>query len=171
MADNIYRSRLLNRAKIPLEKDNIDNVNFLQFLFTIYELIVAINENSSKLNKLMNTLSRRKQEWKSNNSDMDFDALTISEAAKKLVLSQAITTSTPTSSPSHSDSTGSENTPISSLLDLFLTPARAKETLKEMNTLLSLEIVVFTTDSNILLTPDRLPISTDDDDLISDIRI
>ncbi|CAG8842355.1 27780_t:CDS:2, partial [Racocetra persica] len=113
MADNIYHSRLLNQAKIPLEKDNIDKVNFLQFLFTIYELIIAINENSSKLNKLMNTLSRRKQEWKSNNSDMDFDALTISEAAKKLVLSQAITTSTPTSSPSHSDSTGYENMPIS----------------------------------------------------------
>ncbi|KAF0464851.1 hypothetical protein F8M41_026411 [Gigaspora margarita] len=93
------------------------------------------------------------------------------EAAKKLVLSQAITTSTPTSSPSHSDSTGSEKTSIADLLDLFLTPARAKETLKEMNILLSLEIVVFTADSNILLTPDRLPIGTDDDDLIPDIQI
>ncbi|CAG8699568.1 19550_t:CDS:2, partial [Gigaspora margarita] len=150
MMDNIYRSRLLNRANIPLEKNN---------------------EISSKLNKLMNKLSRRKQEWKSNNSDVDFDTLIISKAAKKLVLSQAITTSTPTSSPSHSNSTGSEKTSIADLLDLFLTPARAKETLKEMNILLSLEIVVFTADSNILLTPDRLPIGTDDDDLIPDIQI
>ncbi|CAG8834058.1 29150_t:CDS:1, partial [Racocetra persica] len=54
---------------------------------------------------------------------------------------------------------------------LFLTPARAKETLKKMNTLLLLEIVVFITDSNIFLTPDRLRISTDDNDLISDIQI
>ncbi|CAG8731886.1 22520_t:CDS:1, partial [Racocetra persica] len=131
----------------------------------------SITPTTSNHTLRISSTEYKKQEWKSNNSDMDFDALTISEAAKKLVLSQVITTSTPTSSPSHSDSTGYENMPISSLLDLFLTPARAKETLKEMNTLLSLEIVVFTTDSNILLTPDRLPISTDDDDLISDIRI
>ncbi|CAG8545421.1 29807_t:CDS:2 [Racocetra persica] len=157
IVDSIYRSKLLNRAEILLEKNNIDKV--------------AIDENSSKLNKMMNTLSRRKQEWKSNNSDVDFDALTISEVAKKLVLSQAITTSTPTSSPSHNDTTSSQKSSITDLLELFLTPARAKETLKEMNTLLLLEIVVFTTDSNILLTPDRLPISTDDDDLISDIQI
>ncbi|RIB00875.1 hypothetical protein C2G38_2256452 [Gigaspora rosea] len=148
MIDNIYRSRLLNRAEIPLEKNSIDKVNFLEFLFIIYELNVAIDENSSKLNKLMNTLSRRKQEWKSNNSDVDFDALIISKAAKKLVLSQAITTSTPTSSTSNNDTTSSQISSLAGLLELFLTPTQAKETLKEMNALLSLEIVVFTTDSN-----------------------
>ncbi|CAG8795644.1 11069_t:CDS:2, partial [Racocetra persica] len=121
---------------------------------SVLDHMVAIDENNSKLNKMMNTPSRRKQEQKSKNSDIDFDALTISESAKKLVLSQAITTSTPTSSPSHNDATRSQKSSITDLLELLLTPAWAKETFKKINTLLSLEIVVFTTESNILLTPD-----------------
>ncbi|CAG8700396.1 27419_t:CDS:2, partial [Racocetra persica] len=75
------------------------------------------------------------------------------------------------SESSHNNTTSFQESSIADLLELFLTLARAKETLKEMNTLLLLEIVVFTTNSNIFLTPDCLSISTDDDDLILDIRI
>ncbi|RIB07338.1 hypothetical protein C2G38_2214726 [Gigaspora rosea] len=170
MMNKIYRSRLLNRAEIPLEKKNIDKVGFLQFLFTIYELIISITENFNKLEKLINELSRKKQEWIAKNVNVDFDTLEISEAAKKLVLSQTITTSTPSSSPSNDNLTGSPKGSIVNLLDFFLTPARAKETLREMNSLFPNE-QVFVIDNAILLTPERMPISTNDDDLIPDIQI
>ncbi|CAG8666013.1 8917_t:CDS:2, partial [Cetraspora pellucida] len=169
MMQQIYRSRLLNRAEIPLNKKITDKVNFLQFLFTVYELIVAIAENANKMDKLMNKLSRKKQEWKANNINTDFDSLTISDAGKKLVLSQAITLSTPSSSPSSDDAPDSPKASIVNLLDFFITPARAKETLREMNSLCTLEHV-FATDT-ILHTPERLPISADDDDSIPDIKI
>ncbi|CAG8461590.1 2385_t:CDS:2 [Cetraspora pellucida] len=169
MMHKVYRSRLLNKAEIPLEKKNIDKVDFLQFLFTIYELIIFVAENFNKLEKLMNELSRKKQEWIAKNVNVDFDTLKISEAAKKLVLSQAITTSTPSSSPSD-NSTGSPKESIVNLLDFFITPLRAKETLREMNSLFSKE-QVFAIDNTILLTPERMPMSTYDDDLISDIQI
>ncbi|CAG8476806.1 7452_t:CDS:2 [Acaulospora morrowiae] len=68
--------------------------------------------NASKLDKSMNKLLRKKQEWKANNFDDDFDNLSISDAAKKLVLSQ---------SPEDFSR---------QLIRLFLTPARAKETLR-----------------------------------------
>ncbi|CAG8714336.1 6262_t:CDS:2, partial [Dentiscutata erythropus] len=152
MMQQIYRSRLLNRAEIPLNKKIMDKVNFLQFLFTVYELIVVIAENANKMDKLMNKLSRKKQEWKANNINTDFDSLTISDAGKKLVLSQAITLSTPSSSPSSDDALDSPKASIVNLLDFFITPARAKETLREMNSLCTLEHV-FATDT-ILHTPD-----------------
>src|SRR6185295_4320610 len=112
----------------------------------------------------MNKLSRKKQEWKANNINTDFDSLTISDAGKKLVLSQAITLSTPSFSPSSDDAPDSPKASIVNLLDFFITPARAKETLREMNSLCTLEHV-FATDI-ILHTPERLPISADDDDSI-----
>ncbi|CAG8767141.1 15329_t:CDS:2, partial [Gigaspora margarita] len=125
--------------EIPLDKKIIDKVNFLQFLFTIYQVTVAVAKNANKMDKLMNKLSRKKQEWKINCINTDFDTLTISNTAKKLVLLQAITLSTPSSLPS------SDNT-TDSLKHVFAT-------------------------STILLTPERLPISADDDDLISNIQI
>ncbi|RIB27801.1 hypothetical protein C2G38_2061042 [Gigaspora rosea] len=44
MMNKIYRT-------IPLERKNIDKVGFLQFLFTIYELIISIAKNFNKLKK------------------------------------------------------------------------------------------------------------------------
>ncbi|CAG8652545.1 22880_t:CDS:2, partial [Gigaspora margarita] len=79
-----YRSRLLNKAEILLEKKNIDKVDFLKFLFTLYELITFIADNFNKLEKLMNELLRKKQEWIAKNVNVDFDTLKISKAAKKL---------------------------------------------------------------------------------------
>ncbi|CAG8511536.1 23828_t:CDS:10 [Racocetra persica] len=165
----IYRSRLLNQAELPLDKKITDKVNFLQFLFTIYELIVAVAENANKLDKLMNKLSRQKQEWNANNVNANFDTQTISNAAKKLVLFQEITLSTPSSSPSGDDTSDSPKASLVNLLDFFITLTWAKETLREMNSIFSLEQVFAT--NTILLTPDHSPISADDDDSIPDIQI
>ncbi|CAG8605490.1 13452_t:CDS:2, partial [Racocetra fulgida] len=85
------------------------------------------------------------------------------------ILSQAITLSTPSSSPSSDDTPDSPKASIVNLLDFFITPARAKETLREMNSLFTLEHVFAT--STILHTPERLPINADDDDSIPDIQI
>ncbi|CAG8699248.1 14167_t:CDS:2, partial [Gigaspora rosea] len=122
MMNKIYRT-------IPLERKNIDKVGFLQFLFTIYELILQ----------------------------------------KKLVLSQTITTSTLSSSPSSDNFTGTPKESIINLLDFFLTPARAKETLREMNPLFPNE-QVFVIDNTIILTSKRMPLSTIDDDLIPEFK-
>ncbi|CAG8489245.1 3682_t:CDS:1 [Dentiscutata erythropus] len=100
----------------------------------------------------MNELSRKKQEWIAKNVNVDFDTLKISEAAKKLVLSQIITTSTLSLSPSD-NSTGSPKESIINLLDFFITPSRAKKTLREINSLFSNE-QVFAIDNTILLTPE-----------------
>ncbi|CAG8480128.1 7251_t:CDS:10 [Racocetra persica] len=127
MMQQIYYSRLLNRTEIPLNKKIMDKV--------------AIAENANKIDKLMNKLSRKKQEWKANN----FDSLTISDAGKKLVLSQAITLLTPSSLPS------------------------TKETLREINSLCTLKHI-FATDT-ILHIPEHLLISANDDDSIPDIKI
>ncbi|CAG8647408.1 25855_t:CDS:2 [Racocetra persica] len=116
--------------------------------FLIKQYKISIAENFNKLEKLINELSRKKQEWIAKNVNVDFDTLEISEAAKKLVLSQTITTSTPSSSLSK----------------------RAKETLREINSLFPNE-QVFVIDNAILLTPKRVPISTNNDDLIPDIQI
>ncbi|CAG8833271.1 32640_t:CDS:1, partial [Gigaspora margarita] len=106
--------------------------------------------------------------WIAKNVNVDFDTLKISEAAKKPVLLQTITILTPLSSPSSNDSTDSPKESIVNLLDFFITPSRAKETLREINSL-TLNEQVFAIDNSILLTPERIPISTYDDDLISDI--
>ncbi|CAG8812388.1 34976_t:CDS:2, partial [Gigaspora margarita] len=70
MMHKVYCSRLLNKAEIPLEKKNIDKT--------------FIAENFNKLEKLMNEISRKKQEWIAKNVNVDFDTLKISKAAKKL---------------------------------------------------------------------------------------
>ncbi|RIB24365.1 hypothetical protein C2G38_2070206, partial [Gigaspora rosea] len=161
---------IFEKAKISLERKNIDKVGFLQFLFTIYELIISIAENFNKLEKLINELSRKKQEWIAKNVHVDFDTLEISEAAKKLVLSQTITTSTLSSSPSSNNFTGFLKELIVNLLDFFLTPERAKETLREMNSLFPNK-QVFVIDNAILITPECMPIGTNDNNLIPDIQI
>ncbi|CAG8727175.1 1539_t:CDS:2 [Cetraspora pellucida] len=142
MMQQIYCSRLLNWAKIFLNKKIMDKVDFLQFLFTVYELIVAIAKNANKMDKLMNKLSRKKQEWKANNINTDFDFLTISDAEKKLVLLQAITLSTPSSSLLSDDAPNS----------------------------LKASIHVFAIDI-ILHTSEHLTIYADNDDLIPNIKI
>ncbi|CAG8839684.1 11557_t:CDS:2, partial [Gigaspora margarita] len=138
MMYKVYCSRLLNKAEIPLEKKNIDKI--------------FIADNFNKLEKLMNELSRKKQEWIAKNVNIDFDTLKISEAAKKLVLSQTITISTPSSSLSSDDSTDSPKESIVGLLDFFITPSRAKETLMEINSL-TLNKQVFAIVNTILLMP------------------
>ncbi|CAG8680867.1 8295_t:CDS:2, partial [Racocetra persica] len=87
MMQQIYRSRLLNRAEIPLNKKITDKI--------------AIAENANKMDKLINKLSKKKQEWKANNINTDFDSLTIT-----------ITLSTLLSSPSSDDTPDSTKASI-----------------------------------------------------------
>ncbi|CAG8833362.1 30311_t:CDS:1, partial [Gigaspora margarita] len=75
------------------------------------------------------------------------------QSYKKLVLSQTITISTPSSSPSSDNSTDSPKESIVDLLDFFITPSHAKKTLREINSLTSNK-QVFAIDYAILLTPE-----------------
>ncbi|CAG8681922.1 14805_t:CDS:2 [Cetraspora pellucida] len=115
-------------------------------------------------------IDKKKAKWIAKNVNVDFNTLEISEAPKKLVLSQTITKSTLSSSSSSDNFTGFPKESIINLLDFFLTPVRPKETLREMNSLFPNE-QVFVINNAILLTPKHMPISTNNDDLILDIQI
>ncbi|CAG8530988.1 14965_t:CDS:2 [Gigaspora rosea] len=154
----------------PIQDESDLNTLLNEIFVFMIQVKISIAENFNKLEKLINELSRKKQEWIAKNVHVDFDTLEISEAAKKLVLSQTITTSTLSSSPSSNNFTGFLKELIVNLLDFFLTPERAKETLREMNSLFPNK-QVFVIDNAILITPECMPIGTNDNNLIPDIQI
>ncbi|CAG8705134.1 6678_t:CDS:2, partial [Scutellospora calospora] len=78
---SLYELAIVAEFGPILEKLDLDVLLNELYIFIIQ---VAVAKNTNKLDKLMNKLSRQKQEWNANNINADFDTQTISNTTKKI---------------------------------------------------------------------------------------